>query len=47
MLWRRLDLEIYDTVEERDVLTSHDCFIGMTDLESAGVKAKVIGEVAG
>jgi hypothetical protein len=45
MLWRRLDLEIHDTVEQRDVLTSYDCFIGMADLESEGVKAKIIGEV--
>lgn len=44
MLWRRLDLEIYDTVEERDVLTSHDCFIGMADLKSEGIKARVIGD---
>jgi N-methylhydantoinase B/oxoprolinase/acetone carboxylase alpha subunit len=45
MLWRRVELEIYDTVEERDVLTTNDCFIGMTDLKSEGIKAKIIGEV--
>jgi hypothetical protein len=45
MMWRRLGMEIYDTVEERDVLTSHDCFIGMTDLKSEGIKIRILGEV--
>jgi hypothetical protein len=45
MLWRRLELEVYDTLEERDVWTTNDCFIGMTDLESEGVKVRVLGEV--
>jgi hypothetical protein len=40
-----LDLEIYDTVEERDVLTTNDCFLGMTDLKSEGIKAKIVGDV--
>jgi hypothetical protein len=38
-------LEIYDTVEERDVMTTNDCFLGMTDLKSEGIKAKIVGEV--
>ncbi|CAN9352420.1 unnamed protein product [Alternaria alternata] len=37
--------EIYDTVESRDVLTTYDCFLGMTDLKSEGVKVKVVAEV--
>jgi hypothetical protein len=45
MLWRRLELEVYDTLEERDVWTTNDCFIGMTDLESEGVQVRVLGEV--
>jgi hypothetical protein len=45
MLWRRLDLEVYDTLEERDVWTTNDCFIGMTDLKSEGVRVRVLGEV--
>lgn len=45
MVWRRFRMEIYDTVEARDVLTSHDCFIGMTDLNSEGIKVKVLGMV--
>jgi hypothetical protein len=44
LLWRRLDLEITDTVEERDVWTTNDCFIGMTALNSEGIKAKILGE---
>jgi hypothetical protein len=45
MLWRSMDFEIVDTVEERDVWTTNDCFIGMTDLKSRGVKVRVLGEV--
>lgn len=45
MLWRRYRMEVFDTVEERDVLTSHDCFIGMTDLNSEGIKVRIVGEV--
>ncbi|KAF1844500.1 putative benzoate 4-monooxygenase cytochrome P450 [Cucurbitaria berberidis CBS 394.84] len=45
LLWRSFRMELFDTVEERDVLTSHDCFIGMTDLESEGIKVRIIGEI--
>lgn len=45
LLWRRFDLEIYDTTEERDVLTTHDCFLGMTDLKSEGIKARILGVI--
>jgi cytochrome P450 len=45
MLWRRFRMEIYDTVEERDVLTTNDCFIGMTNLKSEGIKVRMVGEV--
>lgn len=45
LIWRRLDIEIYDTAEERDVLTKHDCFLGMTDLSSEGIKIKVLGDI--
>ena len=37
-------MEIYDTVEERDVLTKYDCFLGMTDLSSEGIKIRVLGD---
>jgi hypothetical protein len=47
MIWRRFDMEIYHTVEERDVLTTHDCFLGMPDLGSEGVKVRLVGEVKG
>jgi len=45
MIWRKFQFEIYDTVESRDVLTTYDCFLGMTDLKSQGVKVKVVAEV--
>lgn len=45
MIWRKFQFEIYDTVESRDVLTTYDCFLGMTDLKSEGVKVKVVSEV--
>ena len=44
MIWRKFQFEIYDTVESRDVLTTYDCFLGMTDLKSEGVKVKVVAE---
>jgi hypothetical protein len=45
MIWRKFQFEIYDTVESRDVLTTYDCFLGMTDLKSDGVKVKVVAEL--
>ena len=41
---RGLRMRVVDTVEERDVLTTNDCFIGMTSLESEGIKVVVEGE---
>ena len=45
MVWRRFRMEIFDTLEERDVLTTNDCPIGTTDLKSEGIKVRIIGEV--
>ncbi|KAF2653822.1 benzoate 4-monooxygenase cytochrome P450 [Lophiostoma macrostomum CBS 122681] len=45
-LWRTFDFELHDTIESRDVLTSHDAFIGITELESEGIKVKIVGETA-
>ena len=47
MIWRRFQFDIWDTVETRDVLTNHDCFLGLPDLSSEGVRVRVIGEVEG
>ncbi|KAF2111418.1 cytochrome P450 [Lophiotrema nucula] len=44
-LFRELEMEVVDTIEEKDVMTSHDCFIGMSDLGSEGIKIKILGEV--
>ncbi|CAG8901779.1 unnamed protein product [Penicillium egyptiacum] len=37
----RFELELYDTVWERDVEICHDCFIGVTDLSSPGIRVKI------
>jgi hypothetical protein len=42
---RWMELEIYDTKEERDVLTIYDCFLGMTDLSSEGIKVRILDEL--
>jgi N-methylhydantoinase B/oxoprolinase/acetone carboxylase alpha subunit len=42
---RWMELEIVDTIEARDVLTTNDCFIGMTDLTSEGIKIKVLEDL--
>lgn len=38
-------MEVHDTVEARDVLTTNDVFIGMPGLRSTGIKVKILGEV--
>lgn len=46
-LWRCMELEIWDTSEERDVQTNYDCFLGMTSLGTeSGIRVKVLGERA-
>jgi hypothetical protein len=45
MVWRSVDMEIWDTLEERDVQTTNDCFIGMADFKSEGIKMKILGEL--
>lgn len=42
---RWVEMEVYDTIEERDVLTTNDVFIGMPDLQSTGIKVRIIGEL--
>ena len=42
---RSFEMETYDTVKERDVETTNDCFIGMTDLKSVGIRVKVLKEL--
>jgi cytochrome P450 len=44
MVFRKVEMELYDTSEERDVLVSNDCFIGMADLKSEGIKVRILGE---
>jgi hypothetical protein len=45
MVWRNVEMEVWDTLEERDVQTTNDCFIGMADLKSDGIKVRILGEV--
>lgn len=45
MIFRKVEMELHDTSEEMDVLVSNDCFIGMADLKSEGIKVRVLGEV--
>jgi hypothetical protein len=45
LVFRRLEFELYDTIEERDVAISHDCTIGMVDYSSVGIRARVAGLV--
>ncbi|KAI4944235.1 hypothetical protein J4E91_008790 [Alternaria rosae] len=47
MIWRRFRMEMNDTVEKRDVLTTNDCFLGMPDLGSEGIQVRVVGVVEG
>lgn len=43
-IWRWMEMEVWNTCEERDVLTTYDCFIGSADLKSEGIKVKIVGE---
>jgi hypothetical protein len=40
-LFRRFDLELYDTIRERDIDIVRDCFIGEPSPQSKGVRVKV------
>lgn len=43
-VFRRFELELVDTIYERDVKIVRDCFIGETDPKTQGVKIRVIKE---
>ena len=40
-IFRRFEFESFDTIASRDVETSNDCFVGMTNLKSEGIKIMV------
>jgi hypothetical protein len=40
-LFRRFDLELYDTTRERDIEIVRDCFIGEVSPRSKGVRVKL------
>jgi hypothetical protein len=43
-IFRRFDLQLFDTTFERDVETVRDCFLTEARLESQGIRVKVVGE---
>jgi hypothetical protein len=40
-LFRRFELELYETTEERDVLTRYDCLIGIPEWNSKGIRVHI------
>ena len=44
MVFRRFDVQLYDTIKERDVDVHRDCFLGEADPTSLGVRIQVVGE---
>ena len=45
-IFRKFELELFDVVKERDVDILHDFFNPSEALDSAGLRAKVVGRVA-
>ena len=43
-LFRRFDLELVDTIRERDVDMARDHFVGKPVKESKGVRVRIVGE---
>ena len=39
-LFHRYDLELYDTIRERDIDVARDCFIGEPSPSSVGVRVR-------
>ena len=44
-VFRRFKLELFDTLRERDVAHSRDCFLGKSSVGSQGVRVKVCVEL--
>ncbi|KAL6231639.1 hypothetical protein BDW75DRAFT_247784 [Aspergillus navahoensis] len=44
VILRRFDFELHDVVEERDVRTVRDCFVGLESPQSKGIRFKVVGK---
>jgi len=42
VLVRRFEFSLHETIRERDVDLTRDCFIGDTSLDSPGVRVKVV-----
>jgi hypothetical protein len=44
VILRRFNFELFDVVEERDVRTVRDCFVGLESPQSKGIRFKVVGK---
>lgn len=44
-VFRRFELELFDTIRERDVDYKFDCFLGRPSVEGKGVRVKVVREL--
>lgn len=41
IVFRQFEFHLFDTTEERDILTVGDCQLAMVDASSVGVRARV------
>ena len=41
-LFWRFDLELVDTIRERDVDSTRDCFVGEAALDSPGIRVRIL-----
>ena len=44
MVFRRFQMELFDTFYERDVMTVRDCFLGETSKDCRGIRVRITGE---
>lgn len=42
MIFRRFELQLFDTNRERDIDIQRDCFLGEPDIKTQGVRVKVV-----
>jgi cytochrome P450 len=43
-LIRRFDMQLYETLRERDVDVCRDCFVGLPRQDTLGVRVKIVGK---
>lgn len=42
IVFRQFEFEMFETTEERDVMITGDCNVGMVDVRSLGIRARVM-----